>query len=81
MEKEEKTDTIKNIIAKTLSAPGDHACRNNPQGMCPITSIISDNMMFVKNQKHLQCPHYVPFGYGGFCNLPIRKEIYDQYGV
>ncbi len=72
-----KKDEVKNAI----SCPGNHACRGNPESMCPVSSVISDDMVFVDNKKHRQCPYYLPFGYGGFCNLPVRKEIYNLYGV
>lgn len=80
MEKE-KNENIKEAIRIALSYPGDYACKDKPEEMCPVTSTVSDQMLLVDNKKHIQCPHYLPFGYSGFCNLPARKEIYNLYGI
>ena len=79
MAEENNVETTRETIKIALSSQGDHACRNDPEGMCPVTSAIYDDMLSVKNKKYLSCPSYIPFGYGGFCNSPIRKEIYKKY--
>ena len=76
---EENVETTQEAIKKALSFPGDHACRNDPQGICTVTSAIYDDMIAVNNKKYPSCPHYIPFGYGGFCNSSVRKEIYKKY--
>lgn len=74
-------EAVKQAVIKAISGPGNHACRNDPDGMCPVTAVVSNDMIFVNNRKYSHCPHYVPFGYEGFCNFPPRKELYQQYGV
>ena len=79
MDEEKSTETTQETIKIALSSPGDHACHNDPEGMCPVTSAIYNDMISVKNKKYPSCPNYIPFGYGGFCNSPVRKEIYIKY--
>lgn len=81
MDTRKDPETIRKEIKKALSIPGDHGCRNNPENICPVASPVLDDVVFVSNRHYPQCPHYKAFGYGGFCNLPARKEIYDHYGV
>lgn len=76
---EDNIETTQEAIRTALSVPGDHACRDNPEGMCPVTSAIYDDMISVNNKKYPSCPNYIPFGYGGFCNSAIRKAIYKKY--
>lgn len=76
-----KSEKIKKAIEDAISSPGNHACRNSPEGICPVSAVVSDDILFVTNKKHLDCPFYVPFGYGGFCNFTPRKELYGEYLV
>ena len=78
---EENIETTQEAIRIALSSPGDHTCHHDPQGMCPVTSAIYDDMISVNNKKHPSCPCYIPFGYGGFCNSQVRKEIYSKYKI
>ena len=79
--KEENQEVSPEVIREAISAPGDHACRNDPEGMCAVSRIIAERLMLVKNSKYTTCPAYTPFGYGGFCNSQIRKNVYDKFNV
>ena len=78
---EGKTQIDQETIKKELSVPGDHACQNDFEGMCPVNTEISDNYISVKNSKYASCPHYIPFGYGGLCNSNVRRSIYNKYNI
>jgi len=77
----ERYDQEREDIKEAISVPGDHACRNDPEGMCSFSAAISDQLMLVENKKYASCPHFISFGYSGFCNSAIRKNIYDKYRV
>ena len=77
----ELSTTAKEAIKADLSISGDHECRNDPEGMCRVTSAVSENLIFVANKQSPHCPYFVPFGYSGFCKWPIRKQIYKNYGI
>jgi len=78
---EKELERIKEEIKKVISSPGNHACRDNPENICSVASPVLNDIVFVTNKNYPRCPYYKNFGYGGFCNLPVRKEIYDRYGV
>jgi len=80
-EEEKERKVSPEEIKQVISVPGDHACRNDPEGMCTVNRIIAERLMLVSNKKYTTCPAYTPFGYGGFCNSPIRKEVYDKYNI
>lgn len=80
MAENEEVDIAKKV-REAISCAGKHSCRDAPDCMCPAVSPITNDIMFVDNKHYPQCPYYVPFGYGGFCNFPARKEIYKSYGV
>lgn len=81
MAKEKPPETTEKAIEKLISVPGNHDCRNDPKSICPVTLAASEDLIFVANRNYPYCPYYVPFGYGGYCNYPARKEIYKKYGV
>ncbi|MDP3792105.1 MAG: hypothetical protein Q8R38_08710 [Candidatus Omnitrophota bacterium] len=74
-------DMIPEAAKKAISCNGTHACRGKPEEMCPPESMVANNLLFVSNKKYPHCPYYVPFGYGGCCNFPVRKDIYKLYGI
>lgn len=78
---EEETKASKAAIEKVISLPGNHACRNDPEGICRVTSSVGEDMIFVNNKKHPYCPYYKPFGYSGFCDFSARKELYRTYNI
>ena len=80
MSEGEKSEALKEAAKKLACVPGDHACRNNPDLICTITTAVSDDLLFVKRPEK-ECPYYVPFGYGGFCNFTPRKELYKNYNI
>ena len=46
MENEKNPKNIITAVKNALSVPGDHLCRNDPQGVCPVTSVMSAKMIF-----------------------------------
>ena len=80
MNEGEKTNTLREAAKDAVSSPGDQACKDNPDLICPVTSSVSDDLIFIKRPLK-DCPYYVPFGYGGFCNFQPRKELYKNYNI
>jgi len=69
----------KDTIENACFCNKNKSCLDNPKNLCPITADITDELIFVSKQKSPECGYYVNFGYGGFCNCPVRKEIYRKY--
>jgi len=79
MDEKKPANTSNDMIRRTISVPGDHPCRNDPDTICPVSPIATNDLLFVSNKRYPACPYYIPFGYSGFCNLSIRKEIYQKF--
>jgi hypothetical protein len=80
MNEGKRSEALKEVVKNMILVSGDHACRDNPDLICPVTSAVSDDLMFVKKPEK-ECPYYVPFGYAGFCNFNPRKELYKNYNI
>ena len=68
------------IIKKAAQCRSGHSCLDNPDGLCPVKFSLTEDMVFVNKPLDKDiCNYYVPFGYGGFCDCPVRKSIYREY--
>lgn len=79
MSSEKKLQINTETLAGASSCPKDKCCLTNPDNLCPVISDISDDLIYVSNKKLTSCCYHVRFGYNGFCNCPVRKEIYKRY--
>jgi hypothetical protein len=70
-------ESIKNATHCTKK----NSCLEDPGKLCRVVSYASPELMFVYNKENPTCPYYTNFGYGGFCNCPVRKEIYNKYSI
>jgi|GEM_PF-3600353 len=64
-------------VSSAVPMPHDHA-----NGKAEETAQEQDrpfSLIFVTNKKFPSCPHYVPFADDGFCNSPVRKDIYKKF--
>lgn len=48
---------------------------------CEVEHCISNELLFVKIPNCNLCPYTLDFGGSIVCSCPIRKEIYNKYGV
>ena len=78
---EKNIKSIREAIQQALSARGNHKCQNNPEGLCPVESVLPNGQLMVANKNYPTCPNYTTFGSRGLCNLPIRAEIYKKYAI
>jgi hypothetical protein len=78
---EERSEEIKKAAQEMISQSGSHACRNDPNGICPVTLAVSEDAIFVEKPSGRHCVHYIPFGNGGFCDFSPRKKLYNTYGI
>ena len=52
--------------------------KNQPS--CKISYCVSESVHFLKKLNR-NCPYHVDFGCCPVCTCPVRKEIYNKYGV
>lgn len=71
-------DIAKEAIEKATSCHRNKACLQGAGSICPAIKIAGEKLLFVNKNENQNCNYYVPFGYTGFCNCPIRKEIFKK---
>lgn len=54
-------------------------CLKKPENLCPVLCEVANGMLVVLKRSPEKCEHHVHFGYNGFCNCPVRKDIYRKY--
>lgn len=79
MANKKKIKINEQVSKKATSCSRNKVCLEHPEEVCPVISNISEGMIFVSKKNVRSCPYYVPFGYDGFCNCPVRQEIYNKY--
>ena len=71
----------KSILNQANKCDRDFECLTNPtQPSCKISSCINQNIHFLEKLER-SCPYNIEFGYSPICTCPVRKEIYNKYGV
>jgi len=71
-------ETIKN----TQKCHKDFSClKGQGDDHCAVDSCINGKVHFVECLEKKYCSYQTSFGYGLICHCPVRKEIYNKYGV
>ena len=71
-------DTIK----ATTQCSHDFAClKGDKHSMCKIEECVNKKVIFVKYKGYTQCAYRMPFADSTICNCPVRKEIFNKYGL
>ena len=73
----------KEILKATTKCASGFSClrRTDKKDLCQGESVFTGKLHFVKCLYNKHCVYQRPFGYGLFCTCPIRKEIYNKYGI
>ena len=73
----------KEIFKATTKCSSGFSClsRVDKKDLCQVESVFAGKIHFVKCLHKKYCAYQRPFGYGIFCTCPIRKEIYNKYGI
>jgi len=71
------------ILKETTKCTHNFICLNNPQEniCCKVKDCINSKVHFVESTTNNTCPYIMSFGYAYICNCPVRKEIFNKYGV
>jgi hypothetical protein len=70
------------ILDSTHRCRCDFSClKGDKECFCQVDSLVSDKLLFIKDEKHNVCDYMTSFGYSYFCNCPTRKEIFKRYKV
>lgn len=49
--------------------------------LCRVKQCVQGKVHFIECVDRLVCSYRMSFGNAFVCNCPVRKEIYDQYGI
>lgn len=74
-------EICRETIKLTIKCNHDFICLDNSNFCCKVKDCISNEVHFVDRATNKICPYAVPFGYAFICNCPVRKEIFNRYGV
>ena len=48
---------------------------------CKVIDCINHKVHFVECKNDTSCSCLMPFGNSFICNCPVRKELYNKYGI
>lgn len=73
----------KKILEETTECNRNFICLNTPEVVinCKVISCISNKVHFVDCPDYNICTYLMNFGNSFICNCPVRKEIFNKYGI
>ncbi|AMV73658.1 hypothetical protein [Desulfuromonas sp. DDH964] len=48
---------------------------------CRVVDSVADKVFFVEGEGGRLCCYHLSFGDSGYCNCPVRQELYRKYRV
>lgn len=70
------------IIKNTKKCTKKYSCISGTRTeICKVELNIEDKIHFVKCLSHESCPYRISFGYSYVCICPVRKELFNRYGI
>ena len=67
---------------KTTNCKKDFACLNgNGSNLCAVEHCVDGKVHFIRCIDQSSCSYRSSFGNGFYCDCPIRKELYNKYGI
>jgi hypothetical protein len=70
------------IVGKVKRCKKEFGClKNEKHACCAVVGCIKKNVHFIKNSDDQNCSFNVAFGHLFMCTCPIRKEIFNKYGI
>ena len=78
MEKEIDEKTVN----ETLYCEKNFACMKNDKHVCcKVVNCINKKVHFISSFDNNNCNYKMSFGTAYFCICPVRKKIFNRYGV
>lgn len=69
------------IIKKTICKKEFYCLSGNINNICRVELNVENKIYFVKCIEDKPCNHRRSFGYSFLCLCPVRKEIFNLYGI
>jgi len=75
-------DINKQTLKETTNCEKNFGCLNGHNHVyCKVESCVNNEVHFVKCLNEDHCLYKMNFGDSIICSCPIRKEIYNKYGL
>jgi len=72
----------KKIVEVTSQCEKNFVCLNNNKHIyCLVEYCINNKVHFTKCKEKKHCNYKMNFGGSYICNCPVRKEIFNKYGL
>ncbi len=72
----------KKIIEQATLCRKRFSClQNDGEEICRVKQCVDDKVMFIECDNDFYCSYLKSFGESKYCNCPVRKEIFNTYGV
>lgn len=71
------------ILNKTTQCNRDFSCLKGikPDKNCRVINCLNNEVHFVECSNDSFCSYLMSFGNSFICNCPVRKEIFNKYGI
>jgi hypothetical protein len=72
------------ILSETTECKSNFSClAGKKECFCDIeeSNIHDAGIIFIRPVKNISCTYVMSFGYSWLCTCPIRKAIYNKYGI
>lgn len=70
------------FIKAAIRCKKNHSCLSGDKdNVCKVEMSIGEKIHFIKCKNEDICNYRIPFGYSFVCTCPVRKELYNRYGI
>jgi hypothetical protein len=79
-----KTDfkVSEDTLKKTTRCKKAFSCLSGKSSdLCKVELCVDEKIHFIRCVGSEPCSYKVPFGYSYVCICPVRKELYNRYGI
>jgi len=77
-----KIEVSEDVLLKTKCCKGNNLCLHGElNNCCKIKDCINGQIHFIELIARCYCNNQMSFGDSCFCICPIRKEIFNKYGL
>ena len=72
----------KKTVNETLHCEKNFACiKIDKHVCCKVENCINKEVHFITSIDNNNCNYKISFGNSYFCTCPVRKEIFNKYGI
>jgi hypothetical protein len=77
-----KIEIDESIKALAKDCKTDFLCLiSEDHTICKVKNCVEGKVHFIECKEHMDCSYKKSFGYGCYCNCPVRKEIFNKYKI